>query len=120
LKAGNRAKITLARQTPFELSARRKCGKRSAEEEGRLTATLETMARTTGEIGELARSTINITNNVAVLSEHPAFLKVQATLLHALAAFPDARASVVTALRDLDSGNAPAGTAAKVIEHVAA
>ena len=37
---------------------------------GQLTKTLETMARITGEIGDLARSTINITNNnVSVLTE---------------------------------------------------
>src|SRR5271169_5770271 len=35
----------------------------SAYVAGQLTKTLEAMARVTGEMGELARSTINITNN---------------------------------------------------------
>jgi hypothetical protein len=83
-----------------------------------LTATLEAMARITGELGSMAQS-INITNNIAVLSEHPAFLRVQAAMLKALAPFPDARFAVVDALRGLETG-APAGSAAKVIDHVAA
>jgi hypothetical protein len=89
---------------------------------GQLTKTLETMARVTGEIGDLARSvTINNTN-VAVLN-HPGFAQVQATMLRALAPHPAARADVVAALRGLDAGNAPAGPAApaigKVIDHAA-
>jgi hypothetical protein len=96
-------------------------GRAAAYIAGRLTATLETIARISGELGDLARSTtFNITNNVAVLTEHPAFMRVQATLLRALAAHPDARAAVVAALRDLDAGNAPVAPAAKVIDHVAA
>jgi hypothetical protein len=92
-------------------------GRAAAYIAGRLTATLETIARISGELGDLARSTTyNITNNVAVLTENPAFLRVQASLLRALADFPDARAAVVAALRGLDTGNAPA--AAKVIEHL--
>ena len=69
---------------------------------GRLTATLETIARISGELGSMAQS-VNITNNLTVLAEHPAFMRMQATMLRALAAFPDARASVVAALRDLDA-----------------
>lgn len=86
---------------------------------GRLTATLETIARVTGELGSMAQS-VNITNNLTVLAEHPAFMRMQATMLRALAPFPDARASVVAALRDLDDENAPMTLPAKVIEHVAA
>ncbi|MCP1915910.1 hypothetical protein J2R96_008390 [Bradyrhizobium elkanii] len=90
---------------------------------GRLTSTLETIARVTGELGTMAQS-INITNNVAVLAEHPAFLRMQATMLKALAPFPDARASVVAALRDLDEQGSPAAlpspSVSQVIDHVAA
>jgi hypothetical protein len=86
---------------------------------GRLTSVLETIARVTGELGSMAQS-VNITNNLTVLAEHPAFMKMQATMLHALAAFPDARASVVAALRALDDENAPVTLPAKVIDHVAA
>jgi hypothetical protein len=86
---------------------------------GQLTKTLETIARVTGEIGDLARSvTINNTN-VAVVN-HPQFASVQAAMLRALAPFPDARNAVVLALRDLDTSNARDGSAAKVIEHAAA
>ena len=108
-------------------------GRAAAYIAGRLTSVLEVIARVSGELGDLARqTTYNITtNNVAVLSEHPAFAKLQATMLRALAEFPDARAAVVLALRDSDAGNARAGSArpmaappvlieaASVIEHVA-
>lgn len=86
---------------------------------GRLTATLETIARVSGELGAMANSiTINNTN-VHVL-EHPAFLRVQATILRALASHPDARAAVVLALRGLEPESPPPGSAMKVIEHHAA
>jgi hypothetical protein len=84
---------------------------------GQLTRTLEAIARVTGEIGELARSTINISGNVSILTDSPAFARVQATMLRALAPFPDARGAVVLALRSLDEENAQAPAAAKVIEH---
>jgi hypothetical protein len=93
-------------------------GRGAAYIAGRLTATLETIAKISGELGDLARSvTINNTNIGIVNS--PAFATVQATLLRALAPHPDARAAVVMALRGLDAGNAPSGPATKVIEHVA-
>jgi hypothetical protein len=94
-------------------------GRGAAYVAGRLTATLEAMARITGEIGELARSTININGNVSITNS-PEFAKVTATMLRALAPFPDARGAVVVALRALDGDAAPMGSAAKVIEHVAA
>jgi hypothetical protein len=92
---------------------------------GQLVRTLEVIGRISGELGDMARAaTYNITtNNVAVLSEHPAFAKVQATLLRALAPHPSARADVVLALRSLDEDGAPAATPGpaigKVIDHVA-
>jgi hypothetical protein len=92
-------------------------GRGAAYVAGRLTATLESMAKITGELGSMAQS-INITNNVGILVEHPAFLKMQSTMLRALAPFPDARFAVVDALRGLET-DAPAGSAAKVIEHAA-
>jgi hypothetical protein len=85
---------------------------------GQLTRTLEAIARVTGEIGELARSTININGNVSILTDSPAFARVQATMLRALAPFPDARGAVVLALRGLDEENAQAP--AKVINHLPA
>lgn len=94
-------------------------GRGAAYVAGRLTATLETIARITGEIGELARSTININGNVAITNS-PQFATVQATLLRALAPFPEARGAVVLALRDLDAEPAPAASTMRVIEHAIA
>ena len=66
-------------------------------------------------------------NNQMVLAQTPAFLKLQASLLHALAPFPEARAAAVAALRDLDGENAvsavpavPALPKPMVIEHESA
>jgi hypothetical protein len=94
-------------------------GRGAAYVAGRLTATLETMARITGEIGALARSTININGNVAIVNS-PEFARVQAIMLRALAPFPDARGAVVSALRDLDTQGQPMNSVTKVIDHVAA
>jgi hypothetical protein len=73
---------------------------------GQLTRTCESLARITGELGELARSTTynvtSITNNMALFAESPVFLRMQAAILQALAPFPEARLAVVKALRTLD------------------
>jgi hypothetical protein len=93
-------------------------GRAAAYIAGRLTATLEVIGRVSGELGALARSTtFQITNNVAVLTEHPAFLKVQATILRALADHPEARAAVVAALHAPAAVSRPAND--MVIEHAA-
>jgi hypothetical protein len=79
-------------------------GRAAAYIAGRLTDTLQIIVRISGELGDLARSTtFNITSvsNVAVLSGHPAFARLQATLLRALAPYAEARAAVVEALRGL-------------------
>ena len=98
-------------------------GRAAAYIAGRLTATLEVIAKISGELGDLARS-VNITNNNIAVLNNPQFATLQATMLRALAPFPDARAAVVAALRGLDAGNAPAPAAAAanpmVIEHHAA
>jgi hypothetical protein len=89
---------------------------------GQLTKTLETIGKLTGELGELARSSINITNNNIAIMNSPQFATLQATMLRALAPYPDARSAVVLALRDLDAEPAPAAPAVnemRVIEHVA-
>jgi hypothetical protein len=62
-----------------------------------LTRTLEAIARCTGELGALATS-INVTNNNLAIVNSPQFAQVQATMLRALAAHPEARADVVAAL----------------------
>ena len=75
-----------------------------------LNDTLGKIGQITGEMGDLAARNISITQNNITLMDHPAFARVQQSLLHALAPFPDARAAVVTALRALDADNAPAAT----------
>jgi hypothetical protein len=97
-------------------------GRGAAYIAGRLTTTLEVIARISGELGDLARSVnFSVTNNIAVLTEHPAFARVQATLLSALAPHPEARAAVVAALRAIDQQNSPTDAAGpaigKVIQH---
>jgi hypothetical protein len=94
---------------------------------GQLVKVLESIARITGEVGELARSTtfnINTTNNVALLQENPAFASLQATLLRALGPYPEARNAVVQALRRLPDESGPtvmSGTpSSKVIDYVSA
>jgi hypothetical protein len=90
-------------------------GRGAAYVAGRLTSTLEVIARISGELGALAtNTTYNITNNQLVLTQHPAFLKLQASLLHALAPFPEARAAVVAALRELDADNPPTAVPAAI------
>src|SRR5450759_3766257 len=44
-------------------------GRGAAYVAGQLTRTLEAIAKVTGEIGELARSTININGNVSILTD---------------------------------------------------
>jgi hypothetical protein len=88
-------------------------GNLAANVAGRLTHVLETIARISCELGALAtNTTFNITNNQLVLTQNPAFLKLQASLLQALAPFPEARAAVVAALRELDGDDAHAAVPA--------
>ena len=68
----------------------------------------------TGEIATIAQGTINVTNNVAIVNS-PAFAKVQAVILRALAPHAAARAAVVAALRELDAETLD-GTAARLVK----
>jgi hypothetical protein len=52
-------------------------------------------------------------NNTTTILNSPVFANLQANLLTALAPFPDARAAVVMALRQMDEQDAPM----KTIEH---
>jgi hypothetical protein len=89
---------------------------------GQLIRNLEAIGRVTGELGSMAQS-LNITANVAVFAESPAFLRLQSVMLRALQEFPDAREAVVAALRGMEDENAPAALPSphkgQVIEHVA-
>jgi hypothetical protein len=73
---------------------------------GQLVTTLEKLGKITGEIATIA-SSVNITNNVAIVNS-PAFAKVQAAILRALAPHAAARADVVAALQALDADEADA------------
>jgi hypothetical protein len=91
---------------------------------GQLVKVLDSIARITGEVGDLARSTTyNITtNNVALLAENPAFARLQATLLRALGPYPEARGAVVLALRlhAEPEPDVPSRSSTRVIDHVPA
>jgi hypothetical protein len=92
---------------------------------GQLVKVLESIARVTGEVSDIARSTtFNITNNVALLAENPVFASLKATLLRALGPYPEARNAVVQALRGLhnepESTVLPGTNPAKVIDNVPA
>jgi hypothetical protein len=84
---------------------------------GPLITALEKIGKITGEVAAIASSTINITNNTATVNS-PAFAKVQAAMLRALAAFPEARAAVVAELRALDAEGPTGGP--MTIEHMPA
>jgi hypothetical protein len=86
----------------------------------KLRMLLETLAKVTGQLGSLASSITFNTTNVAVLAEHPHFLKMQASILQALGPHPAARADVVRALRSLDEETAPRSHAPAAIEHLPA
>jgi hypothetical protein len=77
-------------------------GRGAAYVAGQLTRTLETIARVTGELGELSRNSLTINGNVAIVNS-PEFAKAQATILGALAPYHDARTAVVRALQELDA-----------------
>jgi hypothetical protein len=69
-----------------------------------LISALEKLGKITGEIASIA-SNVNITNNVAIVNS-PAFAKVQAAILRALAPHGAARADVVAALQALEAEDA--------------
>jgi len=86
-----------------------------------LISTLEKLGKITGEIATIA-SNVNITNNVAIVNS-PAFAKVQAAILKALAGHSAARADVVAALQALDPEDAdpvPVMRQPLLIEHAPA
>src|SRR6267142_446096 len=76
---------------------------------GRLHENLRDCARLTGELQQGAL--LNIQNNVLV---NPDYSKAIARIVSAVAPYPEARAAVIAALRDLDGASA---TAPAVIDH---
>src|ERR1700724_1249556 len=103
-------RATLMRQ--FQLAASVNDKNATAILAGRLTEVLREIGRITGEMGSMAANSITITNLTVMNS--PVFATLQANLLHALAPFPEARAAVVMALRQMDEQNT---TPMKTIEH---
>jgi hypothetical protein len=68
---------------------------------GQLTRVLEVIGKVSGELATAAGS-VNVTNNIQFMTEHPAFIRLQSVILRALQAHPQAREDVVRALRALD------------------
>jgi hypothetical protein len=71
----------------------------------RLTEVLRAIGQISGELGGMANS-ITINNTHTTVLNSPIFASLQANLLQALAPFPEARAAVVMALRQLDQQHA--------------
>jgi hypothetical protein len=91
---------------------------------GKLIEVLREIGKVTGELSSMAVNNLTINNTTTILNS-PIFATLQANLLTALAPFPDARAAVVTALRNIDQAPLPQlevlGNAVpeKTIDHVA-
>jgi hypothetical protein len=81
---------------------------------GRLTECLRAIGSISGEMSNMAINHLTV-NNTTILNS-PIFANIQASMLHALAPYSEARAAVVTALRQMDEQNAPM----KTIEHIPA
>jgi hypothetical protein len=74
----------------------------------RLLNVLEAIGRLNGQLRQ-AGITVNVTNSVnsgpTLVLNDPQIIKMQATIIRALGPFPEARAPVVAAFRDLDAQN---------------
>jgi hypothetical protein len=89
----------------FQLAASVNDRNATATLAGRLTEVLRAIGSISGEMGNMAVNNLTI-NNVSIMNS-PVFATLQANLLQALAPFPDARAAVVMALRQLDQQSEP-------------
>jgi hypothetical protein len=81
---------------------------RAATLAGRIKEVLQMMGAMTGEVEALARTTV--VNNTPVILNSPVFGELQAMLISRLKQYPDALASVVAGLRELEQragGDAP-------------
>jgi hypothetical protein len=72
----------------------------------RLLNVLEAIGRLNGQLRQ-AGITVNVANSVnswpTVVLNDPQIIKMQSAIIRALSPFPEARAAVVAALRDLDA-----------------
>ena len=82
---------------------------------GRLTEVLREIGKLTGELGTMAGAARN--QRRSHLLNSPLVANLQASMLRALAPFPDARVAVVAALRAMDADGVPPPI--KTIEHAA-
>ena len=82
-------------------------GKMAAYVAGRLTTTLEVIARISGELGTLARAHVQTINNSVTFVNSPDFANLQQMLVRRLAGHPAALAEVVDGLRELETKSAP-------------
>jgi hypothetical protein len=84
---------------------------------GRLLEALRDIARYSGELGKLAQEggVTNTTINNNIILTSPLFIDLQSTLIRVLQPYPQARAAVIGALRDLDA-RAAAGSSPPLIE----
>jgi hypothetical protein len=89
-------------------------GRGAAYVAGRLTSTLETIAKISGELGDLARSTtFNIhQNNTVNVAASPEYLGLRTAVLQALRKHPEARADVLAAVHRIEPQAVPAPAAA--------
>jgi hypothetical protein len=71
---------------------------------GRLLGVLERIGNLSGEIRQLAGSTV--INNTLVMTS-PIYLQLQTRLIQTLAQFPDARDAVVATFREMEAGALP-------------
>jgi hypothetical protein len=86
---------------------------------GKALDCLREIGKLTGELSRIGSLTINNNANVTVLNS-PVFLDLQLTLIRTLAPFPEARAKVIEAMRDLENKHSPVPLTIEANQHVAA
>jgi hypothetical protein len=73
---------------------------------GRLTDLLSFIGKLTGEIRQVAAG--NVTNNLAIFVNSPAFAQLEQMAIRCLSPYPDALRSFIDGLRELEREAAPA------------
>jgi hypothetical protein len=101
--------------TQFQLAAACNDKNGTAVLAGKLTEVLRLVANISGEILK-APAVQNVTNSVTFINS-PMFADLQQMLIRRLAAYPEATASVLEGLRELESRSAPHQAPPLTIEH---
>jgi hypothetical protein len=75
----------------------------------RLLSTLEAIGKVNGQLRQagITINNVNSTSGPTIVLNDPQVVKLQSTIIRALAPFPEARAAVVAALRDFDAKSSP-------------